>query len=278
MCGRLYLPMFLLRVGLLTLMYIASFMALALLWPSLLIILKFSTIVVWPVIFCHVQKLMMMLLNVLCTSLQKFWLNPQYTSSSSCPPTLEPVYNVTLFSFCFSVLWKHQQILQSVPSFNMHLDIILATDGFCSFHTDLVNKVPLCDISFLFGWCCFCLGFFCFLFFYLLVCVILYQWAHFGYLYLERTSWRCFSSLSSSLEFEHTALALCVRVLITLYLQARLWWLSHWRYKSVWVGFLYILVVRVPSSCGVTSVFNDWHGTILSGFCCGQIWWKDPQR
>ena len=29
MCGRLYLPMFLLRVGLLTLMYIASFMALA---------------------------------------------------------------------------------------------------------------------------------------------------------------------------------------------------------------------------------------------------------
>ena len=52
MCGRLYLPMFLLRVGLLTLMYMASLMALALIfWPSLPMILKFSTDVVWPVIF-----------------------------------------------------------------------------------------------------------------------------------------------------------------------------------------------------------------------------------
>ena len=51
MCGRLYLPIFLLRVGLLTLMYTVSFMALAIFCPSLLIILKFSTVVVWPVIF-----------------------------------------------------------------------------------------------------------------------------------------------------------------------------------------------------------------------------------
>ena len=51
MCGRLYLPIFLLRVGLLTLMYIASFMALAIFCPSLHIVLKFSTVVVWPVIF-----------------------------------------------------------------------------------------------------------------------------------------------------------------------------------------------------------------------------------
>ena len=40
-CGRLYLTMFLLRVGLLTLMYTASFMALATFSPYLLIILKF---------------------------------------------------------------------------------------------------------------------------------------------------------------------------------------------------------------------------------------------
>ena len=50
-CGRLYLPTFLFRVGLLTLIYIVSFMALAILCPSLPIILKLSTVFVWPVVF-----------------------------------------------------------------------------------------------------------------------------------------------------------------------------------------------------------------------------------
>ena len=51
MSGRFYLPMFLFRVGLLTPMYIASFKALAIFYPSLPIILKLSTVVVWPVVF-----------------------------------------------------------------------------------------------------------------------------------------------------------------------------------------------------------------------------------
>ena len=50
-CGRLYFPMFLFNVGLLSLMYMASFTALAILWSSLPIILKFSTDVIWPVLF-----------------------------------------------------------------------------------------------------------------------------------------------------------------------------------------------------------------------------------
>ena len=45
-CGRLYLPIFLLRVGLLTLIYIATFMALAIVCHSLLIILKY------PLLLC----------------------------------------------------------------------------------------------------------------------------------------------------------------------------------------------------------------------------------
>ena len=49
-CGRLYFPMFLFNVGLFTLMYMASFTALAMLWSSLPIILKFSTDVMWPVL------------------------------------------------------------------------------------------------------------------------------------------------------------------------------------------------------------------------------------
>ena len=50
-CGRLYFPMFLFNVGLFTLMNMASFTALAILWSSLPIILKFSTDVMWPVLF-----------------------------------------------------------------------------------------------------------------------------------------------------------------------------------------------------------------------------------
>ena len=42
MCGRFYLPMFLFRVGLFTLMYMASLISLVMLFPSLPIILKFS--------------------------------------------------------------------------------------------------------------------------------------------------------------------------------------------------------------------------------------------
>ena len=39
MCGRLYFPMFLFNVGLFTLIYMAYLTALAILWPSLPIIL-----------------------------------------------------------------------------------------------------------------------------------------------------------------------------------------------------------------------------------------------
>ena len=49
-CGRLYFPIFLFNVGLFTLIYMASFIALAMLWSSLPIILKISTDVMWPVL------------------------------------------------------------------------------------------------------------------------------------------------------------------------------------------------------------------------------------
>ena len=47
--GSWYLPVFLFRDGLLTLMYIASFISLMRLWSSLPVILKLSSAVVWPV-------------------------------------------------------------------------------------------------------------------------------------------------------------------------------------------------------------------------------------
>ena len=50
-CGRLCFPVFWFNVGLFTLMYMAFFTAFAILWSSLPIILKFSTGVMWPVLF-----------------------------------------------------------------------------------------------------------------------------------------------------------------------------------------------------------------------------------
>ena len=51
MCGRLYFPMFLFRVGLLTLINMASWMVLATLFSSLPRILKLSIDVLWPLMF-----------------------------------------------------------------------------------------------------------------------------------------------------------------------------------------------------------------------------------
>ena len=51
MCGRLYFPMFLFRVGLSTLMNMASWMVLAILFSSLPRILKLSIDVIWPLMF-----------------------------------------------------------------------------------------------------------------------------------------------------------------------------------------------------------------------------------
>ena len=50
MCGKLYLPLFLFRVGLFTLIHMAYLMTLAMLFPSLPIILKLSIDVVWPLL------------------------------------------------------------------------------------------------------------------------------------------------------------------------------------------------------------------------------------
>ena len=51
MCGRLYFPMFLFRVGLLTLINMASWMVLATLFSSLPRILKLSIDVLWSLMF-----------------------------------------------------------------------------------------------------------------------------------------------------------------------------------------------------------------------------------
>ena len=76
--------------------------------------------------------------------------------------------------------------------------------------------------------------------------------AHLGYLHLLNAILRWSSSSLNG--WELMVLALCVRVLMTLYLAAKLWWLSHCKYKSVCVGFLYTVVMRDLSGCGIPNV------------------------
>ena len=112
-CGRLYFPMFLFNVGLFTLMYIASFTALAILWSSLPI-LTFSTDVMWPVLFwcscigdgafrCSLYLSSKLLVD-----------SPIYSSSQSILSHLNQY--ITLFGPNFAVTPKNPPILECITS------------------------------------------------------------------------------------------------------------------------------------------------------------------
>ena len=81
--------------------------------------------------------------------------------------------------------------------------------------------------------------------------------ANVGYLHFLQALYRWSSSFCNSCGLEHTVLALWYRVPATLYLDEMVWWLSHCKYRSVWVGFLNTDVLRLPSSSGVTKVSRN---------------------
>ena len=78
--------------------------------------------------------------------------------------------------------------------------------------------------------------------------------AHLGYLYLTSASLRCCNSSFKRPDVAQTDLALWASVPMTLYLADRLWWLSHCKYWSVWVGLQYKLMLRELSASGLTKV------------------------
>ena len=95
--------------------------------------------------------------------------------------------------------------------------------------------------------------------------------AHLGYLHAPSTSSRCCSSCSANSGVEQMVWALCVSVLMTLYLAAMLWLLSHGRYRSVWVGFLYTPIVKLPYSSGLMIVSRK--GMEPSSFASSTVNW-----
>ena len=136
MCGRLYLPMFLLRVGLWTVIHIASFMALAIFLPYLLIILKFSTVVVWPVLF-GCSKIVDGAFKYSSYHYSKVLDDsPMYSSSHSVLPHLNQ-YILLLCLAIASLSLGTSTEFSKCPSFKMHLDTIFATDGFVPFKLTL---------------------------------------------------------------------------------------------------------------------------------------------
>ena len=78
--------------------------------------------------------------------------------------------------------------------------------------------------------------------------------AHLGYLHLTNTLLRSCNSSSKSFCAVQTDLTLWASVHMTLYLADRLWWLSHCKYWSVWVGLWYTLMLREFSTSGLTKV------------------------
>ena len=93
--------------------------------------------------------------------------------------------------------------------------------------------------------------FFCFFSFLFLDVIFALFIAQSGYPHLVSAWCKCFSSCCNSSGLEQMVLALWWRVPTTPYLDVIVWLLSHFRYWSVWVGFLYTVVFKVPSSLGV---------------------------
>ena len=87
--------------------------------------------------------------------------------------------------------------------------------------------------------------------------------AHLGYLQWASAFLRCSISFWSSSGLLQTVFALWVRVFIALYLAERWWWLSHCRYWSMWVGFLYTVIDSLPSASGLTCSIQEGDETIL---------------
>ena len=175
-------------------------------------------------------------------------------------PTLIPIDGITLGDHGVFVLGGDQEVFDGAATFEESLDAIPTTDLFDTFTKTLCvgNDYVSLTLNFLMA-----------------AELLLVPWlltppmasledllslfstflkAHLGYLHWLRAFLRCSFSCLSNSGLLHTVWTLWERVLITLNLAERLWWLSHCRYWSLWVGFLYTVMDRPPSSSGFTMV------------------------
>ena len=253
MCGRWYLPIFLLRDGLFTLIYRASFMVLRRFWPSLPTISKLSMVTLWP----EMVEWSWMGEGVLRCSLN---LSAKFLADS-------PIYSSSQSTLLHLNLYMTPLFFQMVSlSFGAMRRFLMVSPPFrCTWTPYFLHVLlkfslrPWWYGTTMWGWlilgCSGLVGLVPLLLFLLVSSFVFFIWilfrAQVGYLHFFKAEVRCCSSLFRCCGEEHMVLALCSKVPITLYFAGMLWWLSHCRYKSVWVGFLYTVVSNLPSFPGM---------------------------
>ena len=146
-CGRLYLSIFLFRVGLFTDIYPASFKALAILCPSLPMILKFLTDVVWPVVlwFSNIGE---------GASRCSLYLSPKVLDDSPIYSSLQSIMShlnqhmtlliLVIVSLSFGDTSRFYRICPPLKC----TCILYIYRWSCNFHRDLVNMALQCSTSF----------------------------------------------------------------------------------------------------------------------------------
>ena len=162
-CGRWYLPIFLFRDGLFTLMYRASFMVLMRLWSSLPSMEKLSIVTAWPEMLrwsCMGDGALRCSLNLSSKFLAD---SPIYSSSQSIPVTFIPIYDPTFLEEWIFVIGSCEKVINGMTSFEMYFNPILLANFSCSFHSALDGKVPQCKALELWCYlaldCCCCLAY-----------------------------------------------------------------------------------------------------------------------
>ena len=133
-CGRWYLPMFLFRDGLLTLMYRASFMVLMRFWSSLPNMEKLSIVTAWPEMLrwsCIGEGAFRCSLNLSSKFLAD---SPIYSSSN--PPCMTP----TFFRDWIFILWRHEEVFDGMTSFKMYFNPIFLASSLEAFTQPLMVR------------------------------------------------------------------------------------------------------------------------------------------
>ena len=144
-CGRWYLPMFLLRDGLFALMYRASFMVHKRFWSSLPSMVKLSMVTSWPEML-RWSYMGMGPLDVPCTSLQNFLLTLQYTHHHNPPCHTYICMWPHFFEEWIFVFWGHKKVFDGMTSFKMYINPIFLANVFIAFTESLMvrdNNVKL---------------------------------------------------------------------------------------------------------------------------------------
>ena len=95
--------------------------------------------------------------------------------------------------------------------------------------------------------------------------------AKLGYVHCVINLLRWVFSLWRSSGLLQTVWVLWERVWMTLTLAERWWWLSHCRYWSLWVGFLYTVIDRGPSTSDFTMVSKK--GMVPSSLLVSTVNW-----